>query len=159
VWRRFSLPSVTRTCWCRCWSGSSPHSFSLKAPSSGFTGSEAFPNLVRAKGQSLGCFTVHSVQAFTLRHRHRGFQTSAEGRVVSTLASALSESVDPHDGRASAPDFAGRGCDELELAPLLVDCQQVAGGDGGEAALRADREILERDVARGFVDAAAKIVL
>src|SRR3974377_1467388 len=58
-----------------------------------------------------------------------------------------------------APDLAGGIDDEGEFAPLGVDREQVARSDGSEAALRADGEIFERDVACGFVDVAAKIIL
>src|SRR6202011_5811552 len=40
-----------------------------------------------------------------------------------------------------APDLACGRDDELELAPLVVDRQQVARRDRREAALRAEREM------------------
>src|SRR6266567_1072884 len=39
--------------------------------------------------------------------------------------------------RALTPDLLRRGCDQLQLALLLIDGQQVAGQRGGEPALRA----------------------
>src|ERR1700689_4017736 len=63
-----------------------------------------------------------------------------------------------HNPQLSAPDLA-RGIDhELELAPLLVQGEQVARGDGSEAALSAEREIFEWDEMRGFVNAPAQVV-
>src|SRR5438874_1843501 len=52
-----------------------------------------------------------------------------------------------------APDFAGGVDDQLELAALFVPAQQVALLDRGEAALRAQRQVLRRDVLRRLVDA------
>src|SRR3954465_594831 len=62
----------------------------------------------------------------------------------------------------SSPDFASGGAPSFlrqlyhqpELCLLHFGADRVAGIGGGEPALRADREAFERDVARGFVEAA-----
>src|SRR6266567_5620 len=41
------------------------------------------------------------------------------------------------------PNFASRLDDELELAPLIIFAERVAGGDRREAALRAQRQVLQ----------------
>src|SRR5204862_5441749 len=59
----------------------------------------------------------------------------------------------------AAPDLPRGRHDELQLAPLIVHRKQIAGGDRREAALRAEREMLERHVSRGRIDPPAQIVL
>src|SRR5712675_307114 len=58
-----------------------------------------------------------------------------------------------------APDRARGVDDELQFAPLLAFGQQIAFERRRAAALRAERKILDRHVAAGFVDPAAEIVL
>src|SRR6266849_5210810 len=58
-----------------------------------------------------------------------------------------------------APHLARRLYDELELAPLIVHRQQVAGSHRREAALWAECEMLERNVSRRLVDARAQVVV
>src|SRR5262245_51307076 len=53
-----------------------------------------------------------------------------------------------------APHLPCRLHHALELALLLVRTQQIADHIRGEAALRADRKLLERQDLRGFIDAA-----
>ena len=59
----------------------------------------------------------------------------------------------------SAPDFAGGFDDEAQFCVLLLDRQRVAVDGRGKAALRAEAELVERDVFRGFVDPALQQVL
>src|SRR3954468_15827588 len=54
--------------------------------------------------------------------------------------------------RIGAPHLPRRFDYQLELALLVVLGEQVADNVGREATLRADRELVERDEARGFVD-------
>src|SRR5580700_7129632 len=56
------------------------------------------------------------------------------------------------------PQLANHRDHEIELAALIVDRDEVAEGAGGEAALRAERQLLERRVAGGLVDAAQQVV-
>src|ERR1044072_6294938 len=58
-----------------------------------------------------------------------------------------------------APDLVGDLDDETELGHFLVVGQVVALLRRGEPALRRQAELVERDVAGGFVDAALEIVL
>src|SRR5580693_4506983 len=63
-------------------------------------------------------------------------------------------------GRARlAPDLAGGLDDEAELGGLLVLTQHVSLHRGGEAALRGQAELVERDVPGGLVDPALEGVL
>src|SRR5580700_2393345 len=63
-------------------------------------------------------------------------------------------------GRARlAPDLAGGLDDEAELGGLLVLTQHVSFHRGGEAALRGQAELVERDVPGGLVDPALEGVL
>src|SRR5438045_5225772 len=59
----------------------------------------------------------------------------------------------------SPPHFARRLDDETELGDLLVPGQRVAVDGGGEAALRAEAELLERHVFRCLLDPALELVL
>src|SRR3984893_271024 len=59
----------------------------------------------------------------------------------------------------SAPDFARRLDDEAQLCDLFVSGQRVAVDGRGEAALRAEAELLERHVFRRLVDPALQSVL
>ena len=43
-----------------------------------------------------------------------------------------------------SPHFARRVHHELKLLALLVHGKQISGGHGGETALRAERQVLER---------------
>src|SRR3954465_4474133 len=63
-----------------------------------------------------------------------------------------------HGASDMAPDGLGHLHAAGELAPLVVLGQLVAVGGRGEAALVAERALLERDVARGLVDTAADLV-
>ena len=47
-----------------------------------------------------------------------------------------------------------RSDNQLQLPPLIVHRKQIPGGDRGKAALRAQREIFQRHIFGGFVDAA-----
>src|SRR6202020_2183861 len=58
----------------------------------------------------------------------------------------------------SSPHLASHRDHEIELAAFIVDRDEVAEGAGCEAALRAERQLLERRVARGLVDAAQQVV-
>src|ERR1700688_2580108 len=63
----------------------------------------------------------------------------------------------PRPGRsapASSPDVSRDLEHALELSPLVALGDEVAGDARGEAALRAQREPLDRDKARGLVDPA-----
>ena len=53
-----------------------------------------------------------------------------------------------------APDLAGRFDHERKLAPLVVLGELVAADGGGEAALRRQREALQRDKFCGLLDPA-----
>src|SRR5258708_3107512 len=59
----------------------------------------------------------------------------------------------------SSPHPRGSGRDKLELAALIVDGDQVAERAGGETALRAYREVLERHVPGRLLDSPAQLVL
>src|SRR5687768_8364179 len=58
-----------------------------------------------------------------------------------------------------APDLAGGRHHELQLTPLFFLRQQVTGGCRREAALGAQSQVLDRDVAGRLVDAAEQLVL
>ena len=58
-----------------------------------------------------------------------------------------------------APDLAGGLHYQLELAPLFVLRQQVTGGGRRKAALGAQGQVLDRDIARRLVDAVQQLVL
>src|SRR5438270_10194451 len=58
-----------------------------------------------------------------------------------------------------SPDFARGLDDEAELGLLLFHCQRIAVDGRGEAALRAEAELVERHVFGRFVDAALQFVL
>src|SRR5215218_6577686 len=58
-----------------------------------------------------------------------------------------------------APDLPRHLDAEGELGPLLLHRQQVAFFGAGEAALRADGELLQGRVARRLLDAALQFVL
>jgi len=57
-----------------------------------------------------------------------------------------------------APDAMGSFGDELQLGPLIFFGEEISFGGRGEAALRAESQIFERDVFRGFVDAMGEFV-
>src|SRR5260370_40495554 len=63
------------------------------------------------------------------------------------------------DSRVSAPHLARGVDDEAQLGDLLGRGQRVALERRGEAALRAEAELLERDIFRGLLDAALERVL
>src|SRR3984885_1687588 len=58
----------------------------------------------------------------------------------------------------SSPTRASPRAHEIEFAAFIVDRDEVAEGAGCEAALRAERQLLERRVAGGLVDAAQQVV-
>jgi hypothetical protein len=58
----------------------------------------------------------------------------------------------------TAPDAVRGVDDQFELPPLLVRAQTIAPRDRRKPALRAEREMLERHVARRVVDAPAQEV-
>src|SRR5215213_4961552 len=58
----------------------------------------------------------------------------------------------------SAPDLVRHLAEQLELRPLIVEGDQVAGQRRGEAALRAERQPLQRDVLRGLLDPALELI-
>src|SRR5215475_6728776 len=57
-----------------------------------------------------------------------------------------------------SPYLPGRFHHPFELALLLVDIDAISDDVGGEAALRADGELVERDKLRRLVDPALEIV-
>src|SRR5215475_5411647 len=60
--------------------------------------------------------------------------------------------------RAScAPHQPGRLCDTIQLRPLIVGRYAVAGHRRREPALRTEREPLQRNHPRGFLDARAEL--
>jgi hypothetical protein len=61
-------------------------------------------------------------------------------------------------GVESAPDLAGGVGGQLQFGPLLFFGEEIAFGGGSEAALRADREIFERNETRGLLDTAREVV-
>src|ERR1700736_1670968 len=62
-------------------------------------------------------------------------------------------------GSASrAPNTPCGICDELQLGPLALLGDQVAFCRRGEAALRTEGEVVERNKARRFVDALGELV-
>src|SRR4029077_5961992 len=67
--------------------------------------------------------------------------------------------ADPEPEPGLAPDLLRGVHDELELAPFLVDGQHVAGRGGGEPALRADGQVLKRNVPGRLVDPAPQVLL
>src|SRR5580693_6791909 len=56
------------------------------------------------------------------------------------------------------PDPLRGAHDEVELAALVIDADQVAEGTGGEAALRTDRQVLQRHVGGRLADTAHQVV-
>src|SRR5581483_10594341 len=58
-----------------------------------------------------------------------------------------------------SPDLAGGLDDEAKLRLLFLDGDGIALEGRGEAALRAQAQLLERDVFGGFVDATLQLVL
>src|SRR6266702_3602982 len=60
---------------------------------------------------------------------------------------------------ASPPNFARDFGDEAELGFLFLDAERVAVDGRGEAALRAEAQLLERDVFGRLVDPALQRVL
>src|SRR5438105_5033859 len=65
----------------------------------------------------------------------------------------------PSQCSMSAPHFAGGLDDETQLGDLFVPGQRVAVDGRGEAALRAEAELLERHVFRRLVDPPLQLVL
>jgi hypothetical protein len=61
-------------------------------------------------------------------------------------------------GLESGPDLARGVRYELELGPLLILGEEIPFCGGSKAALRADREIFQRNEARGFINAAREVV-
>src|SRR3954451_22633857 len=59
----------------------------------------------------------------------------------------------PAFASGGAPSFFRQLYHQPELCLLHFGADRVAGSGGGEPALRADSEAIERDVARGFVEA------
>src|SRR5690349_2086427 len=59
----------------------------------------------------------------------------------------------------SAPDLACGLDDKLELAPLIILGELVAADRRGEAALRRQRQPLQRDIFRRLIDPALQRVL
>src|SRR5207248_10794211 len=55
--------------------------------------------------------------------------------------------------RGNSAQRFGTTADDFELAPLIVLAQEIANDVGGEAALRANGELVERDELRRLVDA------
>src|SRR2546422_3390794 len=60
--------------------------------------------------------------------------------------------------RDSFPYLPRRIHHDLQLAPLLFLRKQIAGDARSEAALRAERELVERNEARGVADAPDELV-
>src|SRR5262245_3004424 len=62
-------------------------------------------------------------------------------------------------GWSSPSPHASRSLEHhVQLTPLLVFGEQIARNTGGEAALRAEREVLERKVPARLVDPSAELV-
>src|SRR5262249_53701927 len=61
--------------------------------------------------------------------------------------------------RLLAPALPGRLYYQFQLAPLFVFRQQVAGSSRRKAALRAQGQVFDRDIARRFVNTAPQFVL
>src|SRR6266508_5428923 len=59
--------------------------------------------------------------------------------------------------RSSVPDLPGGLDDQAQLGDLLVVAEHVALDGGGEAALRREAELLERDELGGVVDAPLEV--
>src|SRR5262249_20244450 len=78
--------------------------------------------------------------------------TCLKQRPLQPSAVALGETGDlaPHLPRGLA--------DHVELPPLLVFAEHVAGNAGREAALRRECDLVQREVAAGGVDAALQLV-
>src|SRR5215471_1109727 len=53
---------------------------------------------------------------------------------------------------SSAPHLAGSLHHQLQLAPLVIPAEWIAHQRGGKAALRTERKILDRHIARRLVD-------
>src|SRR5262245_46573833 len=97
-----------------------------------------------------------------------GWATDTTG-VRQTIASAIKQRiltrrpVKPMDGlhaemKLPSPHEPGRLRDTAELHPLILGRHTVTGHRRGEPALRAEREPLEWNHPRGFLDARAQLV-
>ena len=62
------------------------------------------------------------------------------------------------DGIGLAPNAADGFGDELQLGPLVFFGEEISFGGRGKTALRAERQIFECDVFRGFIDAAGEFI-
>src|SRR5690349_8157223 len=80
------------------------------------------------------------------RKQRRGINTYGRG-----VGAGVAASLTPH--------LARRLDDEAELFRLLPGAQRIAIDGRGEAALRAEAQLLERHVFRRLVDAALQFVL
>src|SRR6516162_6684321 len=80
--------------------------------------------------------------------------TGATGRIAAASMSPKSRTVMHPFTSGLLPDLTGRIHDQLQFAPLVFFAQEVAFHGGGEAALRADGEVLDRHEAAGLLDAA-----
>src|SRR5580658_1436626 len=61
-------------------------------------------------------------------------------------------------GHVLAPDAASDVCNETQLGPLFFFGEQISFHGGGEAALRAEREIFQREKAGGLLNSASDVV-
>src|SRR5260370_11731427 len=98
--------------------------------------------------------------------RSRAMRSRAMPRRRTGIASrAARGKASPRRGLAArpvgslAPHLARHLDDEAELGFLFLDRQRVAVDGRGEAALRAEAELLERHVAGRLLDAALQFVL
>src|SRR5215471_13076557 len=57
-----------------------------------------------------------------------------------------------------SPDCAGRLHDPFELSPLLVFVELHGADTAAEAALRAERELVERQISCGILDTPLQII-
>ena len=91
-------------------------------------------------------------QAFTCVHVHRSsflFKHRIFPKPDSTFGS---------DALGSAPHFVGDFHNQPQLFELAFDRHRLAADAAGEAALRAQRELLDVDEFRRFIDAALDLV-
>src|SRR5262249_37973834 len=77
------------------------------------------------------------------------------GGVNARVIGALSAIARSRRGSRTAPHLSGDLDHQAQLLLLDLGRDRVAGIDAGKAALRADREIGEVDMARGLLDALA----
>src|ERR1051326_2075208 len=85
--------------------------------------------------------------------------TSRAGAGALCIATARTTGRIMASGLPSSPHLARDVEDQFELRFLLIDGERVAFGVAREAALRAERELLDRHELRGLVDPPLHVVL